>query len=320
MAQRSGAGFAIELLRSFSSSRNGASLKKNDGQLGKATVGSMSVVKMIEAGQHLWKASQEVDNLPKAISVINEAIPIFQVMAHSICDRAKVVTSFSNIAATLGTVGNLVVTYQGVRALQLIASHLKDINDTLQAQTALMSIEKFPQAVYDLIEEALHNHQDTDEISHWFFVYHPDTIWTPGFHRLVMARGLHRRFCGHSSQLDAAVVFMLAARDYSERSARHAGKHGKQNRGIRLHLLIPAYQPVLIKDPVKFPDALGDFVVHGKIHNSTPLVWINIDADQENCLSGVGRWQPPSPKWFEAMFNQPEMPKTRELGRQLVEN
>lgn len=205
MAQKGGSTFAIELLRTFSS-RNGGNHKAK-GQLEKATgSGSMSVVKMIEAGQHLWNASQEVDNIPKAISIINEAIPIFQMMANSICDRAKVVASFSNIATALGTVGNLVVTYQGVRALQLIASHLKDINDTLQAQTALMSIEKFPQAVYDLIEEALHNHQDTDEVSHWFFVYHPDTIWTPGFHRLVMARGLHRRFCGHSSQLDAAVV------------------------------------------------------------------------------------------------------------------
>ncbi|KAK9415219.1 hypothetical protein SUNI508_02067 [Seiridium unicorne] len=274
---------------------------------------------MIEAGQHLWKASQEVDSLPKAISIVNEAIPIFQVMSASICDSAKVVASFSNIATALGTVGNLVITYQGVKALQLIASHLKDINDTLQAQTALMSIEKFPQAVYDLIEEALHNYQDTDEVSNWFFVYHPDTIWTPGFHRLVMDRGLHRRFCGHSSQLDAAVVFMLAAREYSERAARHANKHGKQNRRIRLHLLIPAYQPVLIKDPVRFPDTLGDFVVHGKIHNSTPLVWINIDADQEHCFSGVGRWQPPNLKWYEAMFNQTEMPKTRELGRPVLE-
>lgn len=305
----------MELLRTFSGISSRKQKKKNDGQLEKSNPGPMSVVKMIQAGHNLWLASQEVDSLPKAIDIINEAIPIFQVMAHSICDKTKVIASFSNIATTLGTVGNMVVTYQGVRALQLIASHLRDINDTLQAQTALMSIEKFPQAVYDIIEEALHNYQDTDEVSNWFFVYHPDTIWTPGFHRLVIDRALHRRFCGHSNQLDAAVVFMLAAREYAERAARHANKNGRQNRHIKLHLLIPAYQPVLIKDPIRFPEALGDFVVHGKIHNSTPLVWINIDGDQEHCLSGVGRWQPPNLTWFEAMFNQQEMAKTRELGQ-----
>ncbi|ETS74398.1 hypothetical protein PFICI_14264 [Pestalotiopsis fici W106-1] len=300
-----------QLIRTLSSSQ------RNGGKMIRIGSGPMSVVKMIEAGQHLWKATQDVDSIPKAITIINEAIPVFQVMAKSICDSTKVAVSFSNIAAQLGTIGNLVVTCQGVKALQLIASQLKDMNDTLQAQTALLSIEKFPQAVYDIVEEALHNYQDTDDISNWFFVYHPDTLWTPGFHRLVKDKGLHRRFCGHSNQLDAAIVYMLAAREYSERAARNANKTGKSKRKIRLHLLIPAYQPVLIKDPVRFPEALGDFMVHGKIHNSTPLVWINIDQDQEHCLSGVGRWRPPSQKWFEAMFNQRLEPKTRELGKPL---
>ncbi|KAI4594056.1 hypothetical protein LQW54_005165 [Pestalotiopsis sp. IQ-011] len=300
-----------QLVRTLSSSQ------RPGGKMIRLGSGSMSVVKMIEAGSHLWKATQDVDSIPKAISIINETIPIFQVMAKSICDSTKVAVSFSQIAAQLGTVGNLVVTFQGTRALQLIATHLNNMNDTLQAQTALMSIEKFPQAVYDIVEEALHNYPDTDEVSNWFFVYHPDTLWTPGFHRLVKEKGLHRRFCGHSSQLDAAIVYMLAAREYSDRAARKAGNGGKSKRRVKLHLLIPAYQPVLVKDPVRFPEALGDFVVHGKIHNSVPLVWINIDQDQEHCLSGVGRWRPPNRKWFEAMFNQQLAPKTRELGKPL---
>lgn len=279
-----------------------------------------SVVKLIQAGHHLWQAAQDPSGtgIPKALNIIQETIPMFHVMSKSICDSGKVVASFGNIATSLGTIGNVVVAYQGTRALHLIAQNLKDVNETLQAQTALMSIEKFPQAVYDLVEEALHNFQDDDEVQHWFFVYHPDTIWTPGFHRLVTQRGLHKRFCGHSNQLDAAVVFMLAAREYAERTNRNGDKR-KVNRRVKLHLLVPAYQPVLLKDPVRFPAALGDFAIHGKIHNSTPLVWMNVPPDQEANLVGIGRWQPPNQTWLGAILT-PLSPssyttKVRELGR-----
>ncbi|KAI1840357.1 hypothetical protein JX265_000725 [Neoarthrinium moseri] len=301
----------LEALMKAPSKRDGKVQKKP----GKHAEKSASVVRMIQAGHHIWKATKDPASIPQALAAIQEAVPIFQVMAKSVCDTAKVATSFSSIATTLGTVGNLIIAYQGVQALNLIASNLKDINNTLQAQTALMSIEKFPQAVYDLVEEALHNFPDTDEVSNWFFVYHPDTIWTPGFHRLIMNRGLHRRFCGHSNQLDAAVVFMLAARDYSERATRHGNKLGKQHRRVKLHLLIPAYQAVVIKDPIRFPEALGDFTIHGKVHNSRPLVWINVPEDQQSHLDGVGRWQAPQKHWLETMFIPIEVLKARELGR-----
>jgi hypothetical protein len=291
-------------------------LKKRLSNSLKLGLGPSGVVKLIQAGHHLWQAAQDPNGLPKAINIIQETIPMFHVMSKSIADSTKVVTSFGSIATSLGTVGNMVVAYQGTRALNLIATNLKDVSETLQAQTALMSIEKFPQAVYDLVEEALHNFQDDDEFTHWFFVYHPDTIWTPGFHRLVTQRGLHRRFCGHSSQLDAAVVFMLAAREYAERSAKYGGDKRGKGRRVKMHLLIPAYQPVLLKDPVRFPDALGDFTIHGKIHNSTPLVWINLAPDQACRLVGVARWQPPNQTWLESMLSPAaQLPKVRELGR-----
>ena len=74
-------------------------------------------------------------------------------------------------------------------------------------------------------------------------------------------------------------------------------------------------QPVLIRDPVRFPDALGDFTVHGKTHNSQPLVWMNVPEDQECRFSGVGRWEPPRQTWLESIVKPQEIAAVRELGR-----
>jgi len=233
-----------------------------------------------------------------AISAVNGIYRVTQIgnsvanAADSVARCAGVVRYFQ-IFSSLMAVGNLVVTYQGVRALQLITAHLKDINETLQAQTALMSMREFPRAVYDMVREATDNNPDTASCSHLFFVYHPDTDWTGGFHRLVMKKPLSPRFCMHTNQLDSAVLYMKAVRTYLNRLAEYDRKRGKPRPSVKLHLLIPAYRPLVMIDPVKFPNDLGDFEVHGKIHNSQPLVWIHVSEDQEHFLTDIGFWKPP---------------------------
>jgi len=97
-----------------------------------------------------------------AISAVNGIYRVTQIgnsvanAADSVARCADVVRYFQMFSGLMA-VGNLVVAYQGVQALRLIAAHLMDINETLQAQTALMSMRKFPGPVYDMIVEATDN-------------------------------------------------------------------------------------------------------------------------------------------------------------------
>jgi hypothetical protein len=185
--------------------------------------------------------------------------------------------------------------------LRLIAAHLKDINETLQAQTALMSMREFPRILYDMVVEATDNNPDTASFSHLFFVYHPDTDWTGGFHRLIKKKPLSPRFCMHTNQLDSAVLYMKAVRAYLNQLAVYNKGWDKRPTSIKFHLLIPAYRPLVMIDPIKFPDDLGDFEVHGKIHNSHPLVWMHVSDDQQRFLKDIGFWKPPGVGFFESL-------------------
>lgn len=155
--------------------------------------------------------------------------------------------------------------------------------------------------------------------AHWFFVYHPDTDWYPGFTKLVSEKRLGPRFCGWSNQLDSLFLFMLAARkEMADRSA-NSEKSGRHHRPVKFHIIIPAYQPVIVTDFLSCPEAAGDFVIEGKIHNSYPLVWLNLPPEQSHYLHDVGNWTPPSPGWVDWLLKSMAMrtrgPEARrELG------
>ncbi|AEO70718.1 uncharacterized protein THITE_2132160 [Thermothielavioides terrestris NRRL 8126] len=44
----------------------------------------------------------------------------------------------------------------------------------------------------------------------------------------------------------------------------------------RFHLIIPAYRPMLIIDPLIFPEELYPLTIRGLVHNSQPLVWFDL--------------------------------------------
>ncbi|KAM7195071.1 hypothetical protein V8F33_006940 [Rhypophila sp. PSN 637] len=69
-----------------------------------------------------------------------------------------------------------------------------------------------------------------------------------------------------SENLDAIVIWMMFLRQYT-------GKSGKKQ---RFHLIVPAYRPMLIKDPLIFPTELYPFTIRGLVHNSRPLVWFDL--------------------------------------------
>ncbi|RYO88346.1 hypothetical protein DL763_006043 [Monosporascus cannonballus] len=253
------------------------------------------VARTVEAYEKVIKIGDVTSKAASLLDKTESLIPSLQVVTESACDKVALIARFTMIGSAIGFGVHAVQQYQGNQALKLIAARLQEIGQTLEAQTVLMAQQLFPQYVYDMVQERLDATSGKRE-SHWIFVYHPDTDWYPGFCKLVSEKRLGRRFCGWSNQLDALFLFMLAVRkELAENPSYERNRH----RPVKFHILIPAYQPVIVTDFLSCPAGAGDFVIEGKIHNGQPLVWLNLPAEQEHFLRDVGNWKPPSPGWVD---------------------
>jgi prophage DNA circulation protein len=132
---------------------------------------------IFQAGELMYNANETAGNLndfiPKASKIADRLeafVPSMQVMGRSFVDTIKIFNTFNTIATTVGIGANVVLTYQGVQALHLIAAQLKEVSTALAAQTALLAQKDFPQYVYDLIRERLG--QTSDDPAH-----EPDNDW-----------------------------------------------------------------------------------------------------------------------------------------------
>jgi hypothetical protein len=267
---------------------------------------------IFQAGELMYNANETTGHLnefiPKisgAVDRVDAFVPTMQVMGKSFCDTVKLLSTFNTIATTVGIGANIVLTYQGVQALQLIAARLKDISSSLAAQTALIAQKDFPQYVYEMVSERVGTTSDDPNYEHWFFVYHPDNDWYPKFYHLLEARPLGPAFCGYTNQIDTAFSFMIAARRYIYRDReRKAYKQGRTVRPVMLHLLIPAYQPIIIVEALKIPEELGDFVIEGRVNSNKPFVWMNLPEEQKKFLLDIGQWVPPTPGWWEVTMSK----------------
>lgn len=266
------------------------------------------VVKMVEVGQAMYEATNITSKADKANDVASQAgkvtkaltnIPKVNVPVGSLCDSVKTLASFSNIATVAGIGANIVLAYQGVQALELIAARLQDISGALDAQTALRAQQKFPSYAYRMIQAGLGQTMDDPVCEHWFFLYHPDTDWHPEFYHLLERGPLGPRFCGYTHQIDTIFLFMLAARKRREAREKKASEKGRAIRPVKFHLLIPAYQPIVIVEQLKIPEEIGDFVMEGRIHNNKNLVWFNLPPEQRHYVSDIGDWTPPPQRWWD---------------------
>ncbi|KAK0721683.1 hypothetical protein B0T26DRAFT_700041 [Lasiosphaeria miniovina] len=245
-----------------------------------------------------------IPKVSKLVDRANQFIPTMQIMAHSACDSIKITTSFTNVATSVGIGANLVLTYQGVKALHLIAAKLEDVAAALAAQTALTAQRDFPQYVYDMIRERLGQTSDDPAGDHWFFLLHPDDDWYPKFYHLLETQPVGPRFCGYTNHIDTIFVFMLAARRFIEERERRAREAGRQFRPVRLHLLIPAYQPILIAEALRIPPEIGDFVMEARVNSGKEFVWLNLPHGQRHHTSGIGHWEPPGTGWWEGVLSK----------------
>ncbi|KKA27027.1 hypothetical protein TD95_004351 [Thielaviopsis punctulata] len=273
------------------------------------------LVKSIQAGD-------TVGTVRETIREIQRFVPSMQVVGKSMCDNAHVFSYFNAAAMTAQIGSNMILTYQGVQALQLIAEKLEGISTTLAAQTALMAQKEFPQYVYAMIRERMGQTSSDPNFNHWFFVYHPDNDWYPTFYHLLEKDPLGPAFCGYTNQLDTCFLFMVAARRLAERRERHARKKGQKPVPVRIHLLIPAYQPILVAEALRIPEEIGDFVMEGRIHNNKQFVWFNLPQEQRHYCDSIGQWDPPSPGFFTWAWsriglggvNQPKLGERRIIG------
>lgn len=89
-----------------------------------------------------------------------------------------------------------------------------------------------------------------------------------------------------------------------------------------LHLLVPAYQPIVIVEALKIPEEIGNFAIEGRVNSNKPFVWMNLPEGQRNYVIDVGQWVPPTPGWWESAMSklglaeQPlQLKKARVLGQ-----
>ena len=159
-------------------------------------------------------------------------------------------------------------------------------------QTSLDAPEKFANQVYRYIQHEAKNTVDVnDKRKHLYFLYHPDTDWLPHFYHLAEQEPLSRKFYGMSENLAALCLWMRFLRIVF--NAQEGVNPGKRGKDVVFHLLIPAYRPFVIKEPLDFSDVLQPLCVHGLIHNVEPYVQINLPWAKPNMLQGVGIWEKP---------------------------
>lgn len=207
------------------------------------------------------------------------------------------------------TGANTVLIYEGAQALDLIAGRLQDISTTLKAQTILQSYQDFPQYIYSVVQQALRATENDWTCQHWYFLYYPGTTWYAGFYNLLEQYPFGHRFCGYTNQIDTVFLFMLAARrrqiERERRRQINLRRNGEGQDGqavpVRIHLLIPAHQLIVIDEPLAIPEEIGDFLIEGQVHDSKELVWLNLPETQRQYVVGVGHWVPPQGWWNLAL-------------------
>ncbi|WYZ43617.1 hypothetical protein EsH8_VII_000053 [Colletotrichum jinshuiense] len=297
------------------------------------------IVQTIQAGFRTYGTGKMVGNVRDVVDNVNDVItktsnvadaakkfvPSIQVMGKSFADSAAIFNYFNSIATAAGIGASIILAYQGIKVLALIDARLKDISTSLAAQTALIAHKDFPQYVHDMIRERVTQTSLDPDHDHWFFVYHPDNDWYPGFYHILVREPIGPEFCGYTNQIDTAFGFMLAARQRIEEKERQFREEGRPIRPTKIHLLIPAYQPILILEALQIPTEIGDFTIEGRINSGREFVWLNLPEDQRHYTQDIGHFVPPTQGWFDWALSgiglaesPPKLGERRVLGRRQV--
>ncbi|KAE8138193.1 hypothetical protein BDV38DRAFT_244826 [Aspergillus pseudotamarii] len=251
-------------------------------------------LELAEQTNDALKTIQEVgQKLNITSDTVKKVIETIKIAANSFGDKAAYASAFTGTVGAVGIAANMIATYQGVGELRAIAGHLKSMSETQRAELALAGGTAFAENIYVMLKSKI---EKSDPELDWFFVYHPDTDWTYHFEEKLRTKGLlGRNFIGIVHDLDALVAFMSSVRDV------YATRHPRR-RPPFFHLVIPAYEPIIIPTPLLIPEKLHPFRIEGDIHRGTYLVWMNLPGVDEKAVQNIGVFQPPRSIWDNIML------------------
>ncbi|KAI9647029.1 hypothetical protein NHQ30_005031 [Ciborinia camelliae] len=210
--------------------------------------------------------------------------------------NADFVNGFNMYLGVAGVVAQYVDVLQGGKALAEVGLQIKG---ELEAQTGLQAPEAFAKQVRLFIDQRISEESQSatrSGVKHAFFLYHPDSDWHPHFYESVRRKALPINFLGISQNLDSICVWMKFVR------ALNSQQGGKTR--MKFHLLIPAYRPMVITEPLKFPDDVFPLAVEGFMHNSIEYVWLNLPGEYPDqfSLSNIGNMAKQSPEISMMVF------------------
>ncbi|KAE8353512.1 hypothetical protein BDV28DRAFT_148012 [Aspergillus coremiiformis] len=274
--------------------------------------------KVLEIASQANDALKTIQEVSEKINISNDTvkkvIETIKIAANSFADKAIFATTFTSTVSAAGLLANTITTYQGVSELRTIAGHLKSMSETQRAELALSGGPAFAENIYVMLKSKIEKaHPELD----WFFVYHPDTDWTYHFEEKLRTKGLlGRNFVGVVHDLDALVAFMGSVRDvYGD---RYPGRQAPF-----FHLVVPAYEPIVIPTPLLIPEKVRPFRIEGDIHRGTSLVWMNLPGVDEKAILNIGVFQPPRSIWDNIMLQvglvQTPAPRFLGIGSQTIE-
>ncbi|KAF4331706.1 hypothetical protein FBEOM_14528 [Fusarium beomiforme] len=126
---------------------------------------------------------------------------------------------------------------------------------------------------------------------HFFYVWHPDSDWYPNFEGRQAEDPLGPAFGGYHHDLATICLRMRADRQALIATTDYG-------RAAVLHLVIPAYYPLVMDHPIEFADELLPLVITGGRHRGTDLVWFAFYRDprderlQLNFIGLLNLYQP----------------------------
>lgn len=218
--------------------------------------------------------SEQFKHLAASADQVVHEIHGIQVIGKSLVDHISYYGRWMQVVAII----QIAQAYEVIQVLTEISEHLGEANNINVSGSG--GPNGFAAHVYDLVKERTEAISPMESLNHRFFVYHPDTNWYGAFNRLIRDNPLSPTFCAKSDNLDSLCRYMQAVRT-------QLSTESECGKDVVLHLLIPSWYRVSIKQPLHFPDCLQPFRVEGRKHKGRPLIEFNLPAAPTGMLDGV---------------------------------
>lgn len=162
-------------------------------------------------------------------------------------------------------------------AIKRVGRSLEGIRDELRisnvARVQGWGVDGFGGHVHRFVRNEMEKGR-ADGRHHFFYVWHPDDDWHPAFERRQRAAPLGPAFGGYHHDLPTICLRMRADREALVATTANG-------QAAVLHLLIPAYYPLVIDQPIAFADGLLPLVITAQHQRNADLVWFDLRVKQE---------------------------------------